>query len=160
MRRDDLLEYYERELRFIRRMAADFAEKYPEVAGRLLLEPTKCDDPHIERLIESFAMLTARVQLRLDDGFADINESLLDVLYPHYLRPVPAGYAASRSAGENLVADPDLHALVDRIDLVTSGPLFSAERWRAIADLHGAFARERIARWAERRRVAGAPGLR
>ncbi|MEZ4218450.1 MAG: hypothetical protein R3E88_18390 [Myxococcota bacterium] len=78
----------------------------------------------------------------------------------HYLRPVPAGYAASRSAGENLVADPDLHALVDRIDLVTSGPLFAAERWRAIADLHGAFARERIARWAERRRVAGAPELR
>ena len=72
----------------------------------------------------------------------------------HYLRPVPAGYAASRSAGENLVADPDLHALVDRIDLVTSGPLFAAERWRAIADLHGAFARERIARWAERIRAS------
>ena len=66
MRRDDLLEYYERELRFIRRMAADFAEKYPEVAGRLLLEPTKCDDPHIERLIESFAMLTVSFPVSLN----------------------------------------------------------------------------------------------
>ncbi|MCA9512973.1 MAG: type VI secretion system baseplate subunit TssF [Myxococcales bacterium] len=122
MRRDDLLEYYERELRFIRRMAADFAEKYPEVAGRLLLEPTKCDDPHIERLIESFAMLTARVQLRLDDGFADINESLLDVLYPHYLRPVPSMSIAQ------LEADPAAAAVagglrVDAHSLLESKPV-------------------------------------
>src|SRR5262249_54414712 len=61
MTRDDLLLYYERELRFIRKLATGFAEKYPEVAGRLLLEPTKCEDPHVERLIEAFAMLTARI---------------------------------------------------------------------------------------------------
>jgi len=90
MKRDDLLVYYERELRFIRRMAAEFGEKYPEVAARLLIEPTKCEDPHIERLIEAFSMLTARIHLRLDDDFADINDALLDLLYPHYLRPVPS----------------------------------------------------------------------
>ncbi len=59
MKRDDLLLHYERELRFIRKMAASFAEKYPEVAGRLLLEPTKCEDPHVDRMIESFAMMAA-----------------------------------------------------------------------------------------------------
>ena len=59
--RDELLLYYERELAFIRKLAADFAEKYPEVAGRLLLDPAKASaDPHVERLIEAFAMLTAR----------------------------------------------------------------------------------------------------
>ena len=90
MKRDELLLYYERELRFIRRLASEFAEKYPEVAGRLLLESTKCEDPHVERLIEAFAMLTARVHLRLDDDFSEISDALLGILYPHYLRPVPS----------------------------------------------------------------------
>jgi type VI secretion system protein ImpG len=88
--RDDLLLYYERELRFIRKMAASFAEKYPDVAGRLQLEPTKCEDPHVERMIEAFAMLSARVHLRLDDDFSEVSDSLLEILYPHYLRPVPS----------------------------------------------------------------------
>ena len=90
MIRDDLLLYYERELRFIRRMAGRFAEKYPEVAGRLLLEPNKCEDPHVERMIEAFAMLSARVHLRLDDDFSEVSDSLLEILYPHYLRPIPS----------------------------------------------------------------------
>lgn len=90
MIRDDLLLYYERELRFIRKTAAGFAEKYPEVAGRLLLEPSKCEDPHVERMIEAFAMLSARVHLRLDDDFSEVSDSLLEILYPHYLRPIPS----------------------------------------------------------------------
>jgi type VI secretion system protein ImpG len=87
--RDDLLPYYERELKFIRQMAGEFAEKYPKVAGRLLLEPDTCDDPHVERLIEAFALLAGRIHHKLDDEFPEITEALLDVLYPHYLRPVP-----------------------------------------------------------------------
>lgn len=88
--RDELLPYYERELRFIRQMAAEFADKYPKVARRLLLEPDQCADPHVERLLEGFAFLTGRVHHKLDDEFPEITESLLDVLYPHYLRPVPS----------------------------------------------------------------------
>jgi type VI secretion system protein ImpG len=87
--RDELLPYYERELKFIRQMAGEFAEKYPKVAGRLLLQPDTCDDPHVERLIEAFALLAGRVHRKLDDEFPEITEALLDVLYPHYLRPVP-----------------------------------------------------------------------
>lgn len=90
MSRDELLLYYERELRFIRKLATGFAEKYPEVAGRLLLEPTKCEDPHVERLIEAFAMLTARVHQRLDSDLSEISDALLGILYPHYLAPVPS----------------------------------------------------------------------
>jgi len=90
MKRDELLVYYERELRFIRKLASGFAEKYPEVAGRLLLEPTKCEDPHVERLIESFAMLTARVHQRLDDDFSSVTDALMGILYPHFLRPIPS----------------------------------------------------------------------
>ena len=54
---DDFLSYFERELTFMREMGSEFARKYPKIAGRLLLEPDKCEDPHTERLIESFAFL-------------------------------------------------------------------------------------------------------
>lgn len=87
--REDLLPYYERELKFIRQMAGEFVEKYPGVAARLQLGPDTCDDPHVERLIEAFALLAGRVHHKLDDEFPEITEALLDVLYPHYLRPVP-----------------------------------------------------------------------
>ncbi|MBE0564832.1 MAG: type VI secretion system baseplate subunit TssF [Krumholzibacteria bacterium] len=88
--RDRLLHYYENELRFIRRQLVEFAESYPAIAGQLLLEPDKCEDPHVERLIEAFAMLTARVQLRLDDDFPEISTALLDLLQPNFLAPVPS----------------------------------------------------------------------
>jgi type VI secretion system protein ImpG len=88
--RDELLNYYERELTFLRQMGAEFAEKYPKVASRLLLEPDRCEDPHVERLIEASALLAARVHMRLDDDFPEITQSLLNVVYPHYTRPVPS----------------------------------------------------------------------
>ena len=49
--REELLNYYERELTFIRQMGAQFAEKYPKIASRLQLEPDRCEDPHVERLL-------------------------------------------------------------------------------------------------------------
>ncbi|HEY7388196.1 MAG TPA: type VI secretion system baseplate subunit TssF [Bryobacteraceae bacterium] len=88
--RDELLPYYERELKFIRQMAGEFAQKYPKVAGRLLLGPDTCEDPHAERLIEAFALLAGRIHHKLDDEFPEITEAFLDVLYPHYLRPIPS----------------------------------------------------------------------
>jgi type VI secretion system protein ImpG len=88
--RDDLLTYYERELTYLRQMGGEFAEKYPKVASRLLLEPNRCEDPHVERMIEAAAFLAARVHLKIDDEFPEITEALLTVLYPHYIRPVPS----------------------------------------------------------------------
>ena len=92
--RDDLLGYYERELAYLRHMGAEFAEKYPKIASRLLLEPSRCEDPHVERIIESFAFLAARIHLKLDDEFPEITEALLSILYPHYLRPIPSASIA------------------------------------------------------------------
>jgi type VI secretion system protein ImpG len=88
--RDDLLTYYERELTFLRQMGAEFAGKYPKIASRLMLEADRCEDPHVERLVEAFAFLAARVHLKIDDEFPEISEALLGVLYPHYLRPIPS----------------------------------------------------------------------
>jgi type VI secretion system protein ImpG len=87
---DDLLPLYERELTFLRQHAAEFASKYPKIASRLLLEPDKCEDPHVERLIEAFALLTARIQHKVEDELPEVTDALLNVLYPHYLAPVPS----------------------------------------------------------------------
>jgi type VI secretion system protein ImpG len=87
---ETLYPYYERELLFIRQLAQGFARQYPATAGRLLLEPTRSADPHVERLIQSFALLAGRVQRKLDDEFPELTDALLGVLYPHYLAPVPS----------------------------------------------------------------------
>jgi type VI secretion system protein ImpG len=85
-----LKEYYEEELRFLRRLGADFARQHQEIADALRLEPNRCDDPHVERLLEGFAFLAARVHRRIDDDFTEISQGLLNVVYPHYLRPIPS----------------------------------------------------------------------
>jgi len=88
--RDELLGYYERELTFVRQMGAEFARKYPKIAARLSLEADKCEDPHVERMIEAFAFLAGRLRLKVDDEFPEVTESLLNILYPHYLSPIPS----------------------------------------------------------------------
>jgi type VI secretion system protein ImpG len=87
---EDLLPYYERELSFLRTYSREFATRYPKIAGRLLIGGGVCEDPHIERMIEAFALLNARVAKRLDDDYPEFTEALFDVLYPHYLRPFPS----------------------------------------------------------------------
>jgi type VI secretion system protein ImpG len=88
--REELLEHYERELAYLRELGGEFAQKYPRVASRLLLEPDRCEDPHVERLLEAFAFLAARIHLRIDDDFPELTSGVLSVVYPHYLRPIPA----------------------------------------------------------------------
>lgn len=97
--RDELLGYYERELIFLRRMGAEFARKYPKVAARLQLEEEKVEDPHVERIVEAFAFLAGRISLKLDDELPEITESFLNVLYPHYLAPIPSMAIAQFSYG-------------------------------------------------------------
>jgi len=87
---DEMLQYFERELSFLRHMGAEFAANYPKIAGRLLLDADKCEDPHVERLIQACALLAARVHHKLDDELPEITEALLTILYPHYLAPIPA----------------------------------------------------------------------
>jgi type VI secretion system protein ImpG len=87
---DDLLTYYERELSFLRQMGAEFGAKYPKIAARLLLESDRSEDPHVERLIQACAFLAARVHHKIDDEYPEITESLLNILYPHCLAPVPS----------------------------------------------------------------------
>lgn len=85
-----LLEYYNRELRFVRETGAEFAREFPKIAGRLGLENFECADPYVERLLEGFAYLAARVQLKIDAEFPAFTQHLLEMVYPHYLAPTPS----------------------------------------------------------------------
>lgn len=96
-----LLEHYQRELQFIREMGNEFARSHPKIASGLDLTGTECADPYVERLLESFAFLTARIQLKMEAEFPRFTQHLLEMVYPHYLAPLPSIVVAQFK--------PDLH---------------------------------------------------
>ena len=84
---------YNNELHHLREVAGEFAREFPKIAGRLALDKDakeECPDPFVERLLEGFAYLAARVQLKLDAEFPRFTQSLLETVYPHYLCPTPS----------------------------------------------------------------------
>jgi type VI secretion system protein ImpG len=85
-----LLDYYNRELAYLRQLGGEFAENFPKVAGRLSMSTTEVADPYVERLLEGCAFLTARVQIKMDAEFPRFSQRLLEVAYPNYLAPTPA----------------------------------------------------------------------
>jgi len=85
-----LLEYYNRELQHVRDLGGEFARAYPKVAARLTLDEFECADPYVERLLEGFAFLAARVQLKLDAEFPRFTQHLLECVLPGYLAPLPS----------------------------------------------------------------------
>jgi type VI secretion system protein ImpG len=85
-----MLRYYSQELQYIREMGAEFAARFPKIAARLALDATEVADPYVERLLEGFSFLSARVRLKLDAEFPRFAQHLLEVVYPHYLAPTPA----------------------------------------------------------------------
>jgi type VI secretion system protein ImpG len=85
-----LLDYYSQELQYVRESGAEFAQEFPKIAARLAMSGIECSDPYVERLIEGFAFLAARVQLRIDSEFPRFTQNLLQMVYPDYLCPMPS----------------------------------------------------------------------
>lgn len=85
----ELLPYFERELGFLKDAGREFAERFPRLAAELGMTDQAGQDPHIRRLMEANALLTARIAKRLDDDFPELTEALLSALYPHFLRSLP-----------------------------------------------------------------------
>jgi type VI secretion system protein ImpG len=85
-----LIRYYDRELRYLQTVAQEFAAEFPKIAGRLALNDFPCVDPYVERMLEGFAFLAARVQMKLDAEFPRFTQNLLETVYPHYLAPTPS----------------------------------------------------------------------
>ena len=84
------LDLYNKELRYIREMSGEFAAQFPKIASRLDLNSFECADPYVERLLEGFAFLAARVQLKIDSEFPRFTQHLFEAVYPHYLTPTPS----------------------------------------------------------------------
>ncbi len=120
--KEDLLPYYENELSFIRNMGKEFAADWGKIAERLALEPGKCEDPHVERLIEAFALLAGRIHHKIDDEFPEITTSLLNILYPHYLRPIPSMSIAQFRLDPGQEAITSGHTIAPKANLYT-GPI-------------------------------------
>src|SRR5205807_6980516 len=112
-----LLNHYNIELAHLRQTAAEFAQQFPKIAGRLALDreaKEMCPDPFVERLLEGFAFLSARVQVKLDAEFPRLTQSLLETVYPQYLCPMPS-LAVVR-------LEPDHQAVPPEPDLIRRGP--------------------------------------
>ena len=87
----ELWPFYDQELRFLQEQARDFGREYPKEAGFLRLEATgRSTDPHVERMMQGFALLAARIRQKLDDDFPELTDALFSLLYPHYLAPLPS----------------------------------------------------------------------
>jgi type VI secretion system protein ImpG len=102
-----LLRLYETELAFMRDMGGEFAREYPKIAARLNLGNVEVADPYVERLLEGFAFLAARIQLKLEAEFPTFTQSLLQLVYPHYLAPTPSMAVVRVQPDASLRGSPD-----------------------------------------------------
>lgn len=102
--KDDLLAFYERELAWFKQASGHFAENYPKIAANLKLSGDIVEDPHVSRLIESVALLNAKIQSRIDEDFPAITEAMLEHLFPHYLAPIPSMFIVELLASDGLDA--------------------------------------------------------
>ena len=84
------LDYYNNELAFMREMGKEFAQQHPKIAGRLGMKDIEVADPYVERLLEGFSFLTARIQMKMDAQYPQLTQNLLEVLQPNYTAPVPS----------------------------------------------------------------------
>ena len=98
--------HYEAELRYLREMGTEFAQEFPKIAERLDLANTEVVDPFVERLLEGFAFLTARIQLKMEAEFPTFTQSLLNMVYPHYAAPTPSMAIVRITANETLRSTP------------------------------------------------------
>jgi type VI secretion system protein ImpG len=87
---DELLKAYERETVQLKKLCREYAKRFPKVAGKLHMTGDVCDDPDVERVIQAIALIAARISKRLDDDYPQFTERLLDMLFPHYMRPFPS----------------------------------------------------------------------
>ena len=113
------LEYYNRELTYLRELGAEFAASFPKAAGHLGMQAGEIADPYVERLLEGCAFLSSRIHLKMDAEFPRFSQRLLEVVYPHYLAPTPS--MAIVQIPLNLDADAQASACLPRGTVLESG---------------------------------------
>jgi type VI secretion system protein ImpG len=86
----NLLRLYNDELGHLKEVGAEFAKEFPKIAARLSMDGVEVTDPYVERLLEGFAFLAARVQLKIDAEHPRLIQHLLETVYPGFLSPMPS----------------------------------------------------------------------
>lgn len=114
-----LLSYYQKELIYLKQHGKLFSRRFPKIARRLGMSDGVSEDPHVERIVESFALLTARIHQRLDDDMPELTEALLTTLAPQFLRKIPSTCIVS--------IEPDRNAcgITDKYTIAADSPLFT-----------------------------------
>lgn len=87
---DLTLRYFDTEMRYLREAAKEFAQTHPDRAAMLDLDKAGTPDPYVERLFEGFAFSMGRLREKIDDDLPELTESLVSMLWPHYLRTIPS----------------------------------------------------------------------
>lgn len=90
MMKKELIDYYQKELHYLERVGQAFSQKYPKISHRLQMTDQGGRDPHVERLIQATALLNARIRAKLEDDYPELTQSVFDLIYPHYLKPIPS----------------------------------------------------------------------
>lgn len=120
-----LLELYNNELLHLQGTAEEFAKAYPRIAQRLYL-PSEgkgpSPDPYVERLLEGFAFLAARIQLKFSNEFARFAESLIETIYPQFLCPTPSMAIARFEPNHNEPALADGRLIPRETELESTTP--------------------------------------
>lgn len=120
---EKFLSFYNQELKFIRESGAEFSKEYPKIAGRLGLDGFDCSDPYVERLLEGFAFLSARIHTKLDASFPKFTQHLMEQLFPGFLQPAPSMLVTqfnpdfeegSLAEGVTIPRDTALHSLLGK----------------------------------------------
>jgi type VI secretion system protein ImpG len=129
-----LLSYYQKELVFLKQHGKAFAHRFPKIARRLGLVDGGSEDPHVERLIESFALLTARIHQRLDDDMPELANALLTTLAPQFLRTIPSTCI--------LVIEPDRFksGITEKTTIPAGTSLFSRHISEAVCEFQTVYA--------------------
>lgn len=87
---DELLPHYEYELGLLAHGLTEFADRYPKIATRLGIQSGQVDDPHIGRLVQTFAFMASALDARLVDDYPEFTEAVLDCIYPQFIQSVPS----------------------------------------------------------------------
>jgi type VI secretion system protein ImpG len=124
------LRYYEQELRFVRDLAGEFATEHTRIANRFGLDQDGCADPYVEWLLDGFAFLAARVQLKFDGEYDAFTHHLLEMIYPEFLSPIPAAGIMRFKLDPNASVQERGFTIKRRERLI--GPLLTGEQSRPI----------------------------
>ena len=129
-------DYYREEHQYLDEAGKEFAEAHPQRARFLKLTQRDDRDPYVERLFEGFAFLTGRVRQKLDDELPEVTQSLLGLMWPHFLRPVPSLSILEFQAAAGRIQEPHI---VRRGAEVASQPVGRERRvcrFRTCYDVH------------------------